>query len=263
MRGMQVVYSTCKPSHISFDVVSIDEPSTMGPWIPIHRKGRDTGLNPAVQDHDTLEATKGPVGSRNEAETSRIGVPSKELFLAMLTVLLSSPFDPHLMDIDQGRNENGKADSPMKGVSKDTEIIWDKGPGPMGRFNEMIQLRKQWVGSPRRLGPLSESATSNITLFKPIGQRSDKTVGRELRSELASQSMHLRVIWLPTIGDRFILLQIFEDGGQDMPHTRADRAMILSTVKTGEMGNEARNGQEVLLDSSDLDGLAVDRMPRA
>jgi hypothetical protein len=71
------------------------------------REWSGIGRQERVETHQLLEPGKGLIRSGNKAETGLVGVPSKQLFLTVLAILLGMPDDPHFGNLEQGMCQNG------------------------------------------------------------------------------------------------------------------------------------------------------------
>jgi hypothetical protein len=69
--------------------------------------------------------------------------------------------------------------------------------------------------------------------------------------------MHLGIIGLAPIGDRFILFKVTKDSSKDGAHVVVSR-VILAEIDPSEQCYESGCSKKVTVDSGDLDALAID-----
>jgi hypothetical protein len=106
---VKMVDSNGKAPDKVLDVISSDKLDAAGRGGPVHREWSGVGGQVRVEMHQLLEPGKGSIRRGNKAETSLVGVPSKQLFLAVLAVFLGMPDDPHFGNLEQGMCQNGEA----------------------------------------------------------------------------------------------------------------------------------------------------------
>ena len=121
----------------------------------------------------------------------------------------------------------------------------------------MVEDRIRRVGTAGGLRPFSESVSSNVASFEPIHQGSNQAIVRLAISKTSGKPVHRGIIGFASFWHKVIPLEVAEHWAKNVSHVGIG-LVVLAKVSPSKQSHKGSSGQDVLLDRSGLEALALD-----